>query len=318
MNIFTSVSGKTWNDRALSRGVGSVLLTSSWEDALEPVFPYISFGWYQYRDTHLVRVAQIGNRITTVPFAEGGDILPIGEALLDIVRFNVDVATAFGEGARLRVNERFCPVTNAHSYPVGAKEHVLTLRGNLHEHVRKTLRHILGKPLPGHIEKVTAPQDATRAYHLYLRHMRRVANIAMPHNAFQVLTAIYKGNLFVWKNSGRVHAMVLFLSGASEALYALGASDKTGFRAHAAHHLVHHALEQYRREGLRSVSLGTTGVDSALETFKRGWRGMEYATYTIGGAQHKRLRTSPFRALARLIPLQLYERASSVLGKYLF
>lgn len=318
MNMFKNVSAGEWDAASSKRGIGSGLFTTKWECILEESFPYVSFERYRYRDTFLVRVVRIGDRVTSTPFSEGGDVLALAETQFNIKHFGADVAKAFGMNVRLRVNERFCPVVYDASNRISAKEHVLELQGNVHDRVRKTLRHILTRPMVGHIEVAKSEHEFAHAYRLYATHMRRVKNLALPYTAFRALTNDVGGELLVWRSRERLHAIALFLPNNTEVLYALSASDSHGLEESAAHYLVQHAFKRYQERGVKYMSLGTTGVDSALETFKRGWRGEEYAVYEVGGSGHEAARTSPLRSLTRLIPLSLYSRASLRIGKYFF
>lgn len=316
MSMFEKIAAQEWDKEVRACGGGSSLLTSQWEKMLHQTFSFVSFGHYRYRDRYTMRIACIRDRHTTAPFSEGGDVVGRDSAPLDISQFKNDVLAEFGDGARLRINERFCAVVSSQELP-SAHEHVVSLADDLTTPpVRKTLRHILEKSIPGSIERARSSDDIAHAYQLYLLHMRRVQNLAMPYVLFRSLLDDLGGELWVWKNNSRMHAMALFLMSKEEALYALSATDRDGLRAHAPHHLVHHALEQYRPSGIRRVSLGTTGVDSALETFKRGWRGTEHAVYEVGGGAHEKTRTSPLRLLVRLVPLSLYPSLSRTLGKH--
>ena len=146
--------------------------------------------------------------------------------------------------------------------------------------------------------------------------MRDVRNFALPKKLFESLTQGDGADLLVWRENGQVRAFALFVSSKSEVLYSLSAADDVAFALHAPHHLVYTALETYRTRGARCASLGATGIGSALEVFKRGWRGETYRIFETGARQGIGKR-SRIRDLARLVPLSLYPLLTKKVGKYL-
>lgn len=311
---FKEISVADWDAVVREMAGGSVLMSGSWEKILSRVLPFVTYKHFWYRDTHCVRLAGIGKRITSAPFGEGGDVLALTDAPLDMARFPDDLHAHFGQDLRLRINERLSPLQNAYTMPFTAEEHMVSLEEPLLPRVRKTLRHIISQPIDGVIERATDERDIETAYHLYLRHMRKVRNFAMPEECFLSLIKELGAELWVWRERGRVRAIAVFLSSNDEVLYALSAADNKALAAHAPHHLLYTALEHYRKMGKRSASLGATGKNSPLEVFKRGWRGEEYRIFEIG-ARAGVTRDSRLRDLSGLVPLPLYPLLTKFLGK---
>jgi hypothetical protein len=312
MSGFTKISSAEWDNLA-----NGGLLQSGWEESIHRTLPFISFEHYDYKNTHALRVAHVGGRLTTAPFSEGGDVIARSKGtLLDLKTFVRDSKDFWGTHVGLKINERLCPVSNVQGGTLQGHEHVVNLEEPLLPRVRKTVRHILEQPLVGELVCAQDTREREQAYLLYLKHMRFVGNFALPRQAFLDLLDVHGGELWVWQYFDTVHAMALFLPTKQEVLYALSASDKRGLTVHAPHHLVYGALTHYQKQGIASGSLGTTGADSSLETFKRGWRGETYSVYEVGNETHRMLRRSRMRLLTRLVPLSLYPSFSAFMGKY--
>jgi hypothetical protein len=317
MNVFTKIAAEEWNEALHHIGQVGVFMRDCWEQAVSDALPFVTYHHYRYRDSHLVRAAKINGRLTTAPFSDGSDVIPLGETPLDLVKFQADVEAQFGESVRLRINERLAPVSGTDGSAVVAHEYVVDLTTPLLPRVRKTLRHVLQQPIEGVIKHSDADRDIDAAYTLYVRHMRSVRNFAMPKKLFVALIRRCGGELWVWYQDTVPCAAAVFVSSGDEVLYSLSAANALAFAAHAPHHLVYTALEMYRTKGISHASLGATGKGSALEVFKRGWRGEQYRIYELGEHTLGVGRTSRVRGLAGYVPLPLYPLLTTRIGRYL-
>jgi len=317
MDIFSEITSEEWDDAVRQSGRGSVFMQSGWEQAVSDALSYVAYQYYRYRGSHVVRVAHVNGRSTTAPFTDGSDVVSIGETALDLSKFQADAKVQFGEGTRLRINERFAATENNEDSTVIAYEYVVALGEPLLPRVRKTLRHILNEHTPGEVKVSREEKDINAAYRLYVRHMRSVRNFAMPEQLFASLLKENGGELWTWSKNNRPEAMAVFIPTGSEVLYSLSAASSEGVAQHAAHHLVYQALESYKEQGQGHASLGSTGAGSALEVFKRGWRGEQFAIYELGERSGVS-RTSRVRGLVRYVPLVFYPALTNILGKRFF
>jgi len=315
--VFTEISSAEWDDTVKRSVGGNVLMLSGWEQNVTTELPFVRHRHFRYGNKHFVRVAEINGRYTTTPFSDGSDVVSLDETPLDLAKFKTDAHAQFGEDVRLRINERYAPVVRESETAVVAHEYVADLHEPLLPRVRKTLRHILQHSPAGTIEITNKSSDIKASYDLYVRHMRSVRNFALPRKLFDSLVERAGADLWVWREGGRVRAVALFLSSEKEVLYSLSAADSVALAQHAPHHLVYTALESYREKGIERASLGATGTGSALEVFKRGWRGEEYRIFEIGARQLGVHKKSRIRDLASLVPLSLYPLLTKKVGKYL-
>jgi len=315
-DCFTQVSAEKWSESIKRCAAANVLMGVDWERLVTSALPYVSFRHFIYKDTHAVRVAKIGDRHTTAPFADGGDVIALGDTALDLPQFQTAVEAQFGASVRLRVNERFTQVVNTNAEQEVAYEYVVDLSEPLLPRVRKTLRHVLSVELPGRIWRSDSPRDIKAAYNLYVRHMRRVNNFALPPSLFEALITDGGGELWLWSCTESPEAMAIFLSYNNQILYSLSAAKETAFSVHAPHHLVYQALITYQSTGALAASLGATGKGSSLEVFKRGWRGKQFAIYELGERSLGVGRKSRLRQLVGYVPLTLYPLLTTKIGKY--
>lgn len=318
-------------DRAEWSHLGAVkspFFDETWERELIRAFPYITLRRFIYRDTHAVRLAQIGlpastcadrqagDRVTSVPFSDGGDVVALSEAPLALDVFRVDLIERFGKSMMIRVHESFAPVV-----PTDMRSDLIDFRVPLVsfsiDSVRKTLRHILDAGIPqGDEIRLAVSADTERIYELYLDTMHDAGGIALPRTAFDSLMS---RDVFVFIHNGSIEAASVFFTDETSAFHFISASSSGGKREHAPHHLLFHAIKHYQQSGKSSLFLGGTNAGSSLRTFKQGWRGEECRIYTVSSSSaHEIARRSPLRALWKLIPASLLPKATKLIGKRVF
>lgn len=282
-------------------------------------FPYIRFRRFIYRGTHAVRLAEIGNRMTSVPFSDGGDVVALSSPSavpLSLEDLRADLIEQFGAGAMARVHEHFASVVETDA-PVDLIDFRINLPSFALDGVRKTLRHILaaGAPLGAEIRRAV-PADTERIYQLYLDTMHDAAAIALPRETFNRLM---EQDVFVFVHSGVIEGASVFFADGTSAYHFISASSQAGKNAHAPHHLLFHAIKHYQQAGKSSLFLGGTNADSSLRTFKEGWRGDECRIYTVSGSSaHESARRSPLRVLWKLIPAPLLPTTTRLVGRRVF
>ncbi len=295
--------------------VQSPFLEETWEHALAHAFPYIHVRHFIYHETHAVRLVQIGGRMTSLPFSDGGDVVALTDATLSLDMFRSDLIEQFGDGVMVRVNEYAAPVVQ----PIEADivDFRIALPSFGLESVRKTLRHIIEKDLPDDAEiRKMLPSDADRIYRLYLLTMHGAGGIALSREAFE---QVLHNDVFVFVRRGVIEAASAFLTDETTIHHFINASSGRGKEEHAPHHLLFHAIQHYQEAGKLSLFLGGTNASSSLRTFKEGWRGEECRVFTVSGTSAREsARRSPLRMLWKLIPASLLPKATKLVGKHIF
>lgn len=307
--------------RALVRQSGSPFWRKSWEAELMAAFPYLSFVYFLYQESHesyVIRLARINGRLSTVPFSDGGDVYACHGLSLSLTLFQDNLRIFFGSVPEIRVHTYFCPVKDVGAGNADLLDFRVALPGFGVGSLRKTLRHSISAGLSNGFEvwRAQTPKDTHGAYRLYLKTMRRMCAPALPFRSFLHLAS---DTLMVCGEQGRIHGASIFLTEGETAYYFLSMTDAFGKKTNAAHHLLFQALQHFKTKKIQAVFLGGTRVGSSLQTFKEGWRGEPYFIYTISdSSRREHTRTSPLRAFWRFLPLWVLPHASRVAGKFFF
>ncbi len=299
-------------------GNASPFFAVAWERALQESFPYLTFRYFVYRGTHLIRLASVAGRLTTVPFSDGGDVVALARKTLSLATFRADTLSFFGPSALLRVHDSFAPLSDDTKEKADIIDFRIPLPSFSIESVRKTLRHILSRPLPPEhtITQTKELSHMEKIFELYCANMKEARALAMPFETFKHLA---RQDVFVLMHGSQIRAAAIFIRTSRSAHHFVSVSDAAGKRMDAAHHLLFHALTHYRKEGLRSAFLGGVRTDSPLKVFKEGWRGEPHQLYTIGGGvSRERRRVSPLRSVWGLLPAALLPKATKIIGKRVF
>ncbi len=303
---------------AMTAAAGTPFAAAPWDEELMRAFPYMAISYFLYRGTHVLRLAHIENRFTTVPFSDGGDVFALGEAQLSLPQFADDVKNFFDEMPTIRVHEWFARALPAEGFSADIVDFRVPLAGFGAGSLRKTLRHIVSEGVPKgcDITFATTEKDMKTAYTLYLKTMRRVGALALPFRAFAYL-GTHAITMFLV--DGVPHAAALCLSGEKTVHYFLSMADAIGKKHNAAHHMLFKNLKRYAELGKEAMFLGGTRTGSSLQTFKEGWRGEPCAVFTVAPhVARESARQSPLRSLWRFVPLFLLPEASKYAGKYVF
>jgi|GEM_PF-6029005 len=296
--------------------VRSPFWSETWEHALTTAFPYIKLRHFIYRGTHAVRVAEIDGRITSVPFSDGGDVVALAEAPIELESFHADFIERFGTESMVRIHEHFAKVVPTETLTDIIDYHVDLKSFNI-DSVRKTLRHILDEEMPQGAEIRRANiSETNRVYALYLGTMHEAGGIALPREAFEDLMG---RDVFVFVLDGTIEAASVFFTSDTSAYHFISASSRAGKSVHAPHHILFYAIKQFQQAGKSNLFLGGTNASSSLRTFKEGWRGEECKIYTVSGSSaHESARQSPLRVLWKLVPTSLLSKATKLVGKRVF
>lgn len=306
----------TFEELADTSRVQSPFWSEAWERVLTTAFPYIKLQHFIYRGTHAVRVAQIGDRITSVPFSDGGDVVALAEAPIELELFRADFIERFGTESMVRVHEHLAKVVPT-AISADIIDFYVDLKSFSIDSVRKTLRHILDEEMPQGAEIRRANiSETNRVYALYLGTMHEAGGIALPRETFEDLM---RRDVFVFLLDGKIEGASVFFADGASAYHFISASSKVGKSVHAPHHILFYAIKQFQQAGKSDLFLGGTNAFSSLRTFKEGWRGDECKIYTVSGSSvHEAARQSPLRALWKLVPAGLLSKATKLVGKRVF
>jgi len=289
-------------------------LRNSWEKLLQKTYSYIKIENLNYKDNFLVRVAIVGDRITSVPFSDGGDVISIDGRELVLDDLQKDLIDFYSTEVNIHAHEYFCPVVNKEADIVDFKIK-LKAEDEMVREFRKTLRHVLSDVHAQHISLCVSEDELRQSYKIYLQTMRRAKNLSMSFDLFKKLD----GEMFVWKDGGRVEGFSLFVGDQNKKQYTLSGTTHKGKGQNVAHHLLWYAMRFYSKAGVKDMFLGGTRKDSPLLAFKRGWRGEEYLIFSSNSATSKeKTRNSALRSLWRFLPLSLTPPLSKILGKKFF
>lgn len=284
-----------------------------WQDFLEKEFKWLKFEHYLYRDKVLLTFGRVGNKLISLPFCEYGG--PLGDFK------ERDILKEF-KNIKVRVHPK---IKKGDS---DVSTYWLNLKGRSEKDLlacfRKTLRHSIRNAQEQDLEikKCSNEQELRRFYNLYVANLKRKKTVPYPYSIFkylynqpeaEILLALYKnkiiaGNLFLYY-SGFVH-------------YFLSASDYK-YRKLGANYLllwekIKSLVGKTRPDGRGFVfDFGAASKGSALETFKKGWRGKEYPILQIGiKRSEESLRSSGLRNIWGLLPNFVIKKLSPYLIKY--
>ncbi len=294
----------------------SPFFSTAWEHILTDAFPYIHCRYFVYKDMYAVRVAQIDNRITTVPFSDGGDVIALTTQPLLLSQFQNDCKEFFGSAYTVRVHEGFCAVSDDDAIQHDLVDYRIKIPQFALSSVRKTLRHIISDALPeGASIRALNQHEVQDAHTLYVRTMRSVCAPALPFDFFISM----KADMFGYFTNNVLCGVSIFLCSEDGAYYFISARNQSTQCVHAPHHLLAHAISKYQKKGISELYLGGARIGSSLQTFKEGWRGDMLRIFTISSTDHReKQRKSPARFFWRFLPLWLVPKTSKFIGKYVF
>ncbi len=319
MNDFNKISFSELSALGVSSDDLPIFCRSAWFDQIQKVWPEFAVEVYIYQKKFLVFVVcnSKGGR-QGLPLTDVGGVFPLvaGEKL-DLSVFSIAWKQNFPTRAQVSLNSAYLEVsadsnveTDLYDYRLDLQE--LAQASEPLSRVRKTLRHILQTPSKFSVSSFDA-QDAKMLYKLYLQNLRQKATLALPYELFHALLSDSATECLVAKSEGKIIGFSLFINYPDYSHYFLSAVRPQYRQLQVAHYLLWHQIQSAMQAGKKYFLLGGTRKNGPLAVFKQGWGGEECPIYTIhSDPTHgsSSLRTSRWRSLWRLVPLQLIPHLS--------
>lgn len=286
-----------------------------WQNFLEKEFKWLKFEYYLYRDEFLLIFGRVGNKLISLPFCEYGGPLPLNKDI-NFKRFEKEVLNEF-KNIKIKVHPRIeSRDSDVLTYWIEglnkvSKEDLLkSFRKTLRYSIRDSQRHNL------EIKKCKDLEELKNFYNLYVANLKRKKTIPYPFSVIKFLYNSPNSELLLAAHKGKVIAGDLFLHYDRFVHYFLSASDYK-YRNLGVNYLI--LWEKIKSLIGKNIifDLGAAPRGSALETFKRGWRGKEYPILQIGIKRtEESLRSSKLRNIYGLFPNFIIKKLSSYLIKY--
>ncbi|MBU2564069.1 GNAT family N-acetyltransferase [Patescibacteria group bacterium] len=281
-----------------------------WLNFLEKEFSWLEFEYYLYKNLVLV-FGKIGNKLISLPFSEyGGPLIVNGE-----IDFN-DFEKSISEFKNFKI--KFHPGVfykkesdvSTHFLYLGDKS-----EKELFNSFRKTLKHSIqnaNKDIK--IKKCSNLKELKQFYNLYLKNLKRKKTIPYPFSIFKFL--FDKSDILLAYYKGKIISGDLFLEYHGFVHYFFSASDFRYKKLGASYLILWGKIKSLIGKDI-VFDFGAAPKGSALETFKRGWRGKEYAIVQLGiKRSQEKLRSSGLRNIYALLPNFVIKNISKKLIKY--
>ena len=309
-----------------------------WHEFLEKQFKWLKFEYYLYRNEALLPLGRIktclpAGRLISLPFCEYGGPLPLKKEI-NFEEFEKDILNEFNN-IKIRFHPQILLMEEVEPPTGGSTSSISThwiedldkiTSEELWESLRKTLRHEIKHAQESGIEikKSANQKELKHFYNLYVANLRRKKTVPYPWRVIQFLCQNSSSELLLAFYKGRIIGGDLFLNYNSFVHYFLSATDYKYRNFSASHLLLWEKIKSLIGKDI-ILDLGASPRGSALEVFKRGWRGTEYPIYQIclpaGRQGIKRedefLRSSKLiRNIFGLMPSFLIKKLSPYLIKY--
>lgn len=322
-------------DRALFK---TFFHSLEWQDFLEKEFKWLRFEYYLYKNEFLLIFGKVGNKLISLPFCEYGGPLPLlarrslgegGKKNINFKQFKKDVLEEF-KNVKIKIHPQllFMWDTRYPTLSVGYRVSFISTHwlenlnkkteADLLASFRKTLRHSIRKAQKYDLEikKSQNLAELKQFYNLYVANLKRKKTVPYPFSVIRFLYNNSNSELLIAVYKNKIIAGDLFLYYERFVHYFLSASDYK-YRNLGANYLI--LWEKIKRLAGKDIifDFGAAPKGSALETFKRGWRGKEYPILQIGIKRtDESLRSSKIRNIFGLLPGFVIKILSSALIRY--
>ncbi len=285
---------------------------------LEKEFKWLKFEYYNYNNKAVLAFGRVGKKMISLPFCEYGGPLPLTTDF-DLEEFERDIVKQFGSNIKIKIY----PLIDSGKTSEMCT-HWLENFKNMSEQdawdlLRKTLRYEIKNAQEQGLEIRTSknPREAEKFYELYMANLRRKRTIPYPWPLIQFLSQNPPNELLLAFYKGRVVGGALFLGYERISHYFLSVTDYKYRNLDIAHLIVWEKIKSLIGKDV-VLDLGASPKGSALEIFKRGWRGTEYPIYQIGIKRNEEnLRSSKLiRFVWGLLPNFVVRKLSPWLIKY--
>jgi len=301
--------------------------SSEWQNFLEKEFKWLKFEHYLYRDDFLITFGRVKScpsagrdKLISLPFCEYGGPLPL--------RKNVDfeVLKEF-RNFKIKFHPQILLMCEAKLHTLGGlassiSTHWIDLKDksekDLLSSFRKTLRHSIRDVQKNNLEikKCHNEKELKIFYNLYVINLKRKKTVPYPYSIFKFLFKRPETEILLAFYKNKIIAGDLFLRYEELVHYFFSASDYK-YKKLGANYLI--LWEKIKSLIGKDVvfDFGAAPKGSALETFKKGWRGKEYPILQLGTKRtEESLRSSKLRNVYGLLPVSIIKKLSPYLIKY--
>jgi len=297
-----------------------------WQDFLEEEFKWLKFEYWLYKkDEALLIFGKIGDKLISLPFCEYGGPLLFKEKV-DFEEFKKDVLKEF-DNIKIKIHPQILLMCEAKLHTLRElaspiSTYWINLKDKSEKELlssfRKTLRHSIKNSQKSglRVEKCENTRDLKAFYNLCVANLKRKKTVPYPFSVIKFLYNSPVSELLLFKHKEKVIAGDMFLSYGKFVHYFISASDYK-YRNLGANYLI--LWEKIKNLVDKDITfdLGASPKGSALEIFKRGWRGKEYPILQLGIKRSEEgLRLSKLRNIYGLLPNFVIKKLSSYLIKY--
>jgi len=298
-----------------------------WEEFLEKEFKWLKFERYLYKNSTLLSLARVGDKLISHPFCEYGGPLPLVEKV-NFDEFRHDLFSEF----RTPIKISFHPYLlsyfkNGSRWNLDSSERETYFFEDLDSKTEEELWQLMdrnrhrsikfAKEQDWQVEECQSLEDLKHLYHFYVKNLKKHRTLVYPFSFFEffyqhpkakILLVRHRerligGNVFLFYNK-LVHS---FLCGFDE-------KDKK-FGAHSL--LLWEAIKKFKGEGYSVFDFGGTRKNTSIGDFKKRWGAKVYPIFELknySGKSH--LQKSKLRNIYALLPPFLIKKLSPHLLKY--
>lgn len=315
MKNFQKINKKQYKELFKKAEFKTFFHNPEWHEFLEKEFKWLKFEYYLYKNKIIFPLARVGKKLISLPFCEYGGPLPLRQGV-DFEEFKEDALEEF-ENIKIKFHPKVLTGENdVSTYWIDLKN---KSEQELLSSFRKTLRHSIRNAQDRGLEvrKCSSLDELKQFYGLCVVNMKRRKTVPYPFSVVKFLYNSPNTELRLAFYEGKVVAGDLFLNyGGFFVHYFLGAADYRYLNLGVNYFILWDKIKSLIGQDV-IFDLGAAPKGSALETFKRGWRGKRYPILQIGiKRSEERLRSSKLRNIWGLLPSFLIKKISPYLIKY--
>lgn len=293
---------------------------TEWEEFLEKQFKWLKFKRYIYKDSALLSMASVGNKLISHPFCEYGGPLPLA-GNIDYGQFRRDLLSEFQNPVKISFHpfstRTFLAPFETRSVLAPSERVTYFIEGA--PDLRKTTSHEIEKARANalRIEKCDNEKSLRNFYGLHVKNAKKHKIPAYPFSFFEYFFDSKESEIILAKdNNGFVIAGSVFLFYDRFVHYFQNASDERYKNLGANYLILSDEIEKCLKNNM-VFDFGGTRTGSSLQTFKEGWGGRQYQIFELKNYSEKSsLRQSNLRNLFGLMPDFLIQKLSPYLLKY--
>ena len=284
-----------------------------WQDFLEKEFKWLKFEHY-FNDEFFLSFGRVGDKLISLPFCEYGGPLPLKKEI-DFERFKKDILKEF-KNFKIKVHPKIkTGDSDVSTYWIDLRN---KSEKELLSSFRKTLRHSIEKAQKSdlRVKKCVNTRDLRVFYNLYVSNLKRKKTVPYPFSIIEFLYNRSETEIILATHKDKVIAGDLFLHYDKFVHYFLSAVSFKHRNLGASYLILWEKIKSLIGKDV-ILDLGAAPKGSALETFKKGWRGKEYPILQIGiKRSEESLRLSKLRNIYGLLPAFIIKKLSPYLIKY--